>query len=550
MQIARVLLFGVALTASACPGAAAQQRVRVAMRDGVKLETTLWIPGKGSYPVVLTRGYSPGGLGGNASRFNRAGYAFVSQQCRGNGGNDGTRFFPDDKDGFDCIGWISKQPWCNGKVAMWGGSYWGATQWRAAVAQPPALKAIIPGFIDADYWKSAYWGSGALHLKMTAQGRVTSRNYSLEKWKSVLSFLPLIDLDKHVTGRENKLWNDYILHSSFDDYWKAISMRHGNKWNKITVPVYCVSGWRDYYPGVALENYLALKAAGRSPDVRIRIGDHGHSGAPDLTDSLRFLDYHLKGVDTGIRNDPPIKIQVRHGKWRLEDRWPLKGIRFRKYYFSSPDGSRVGALVTQPPGDEPPARYTYDPKDPVLTLGANGSHTYPSVPGLIVEGPVDQRPIEGRQDVLIYTTPPLARDTEVIGPVEVRLHAASSATDTDFTARLLDVYPDGRALNITEGIMRARFRNSIWEPPSLIIPGEVYEYKIELLPAALVFRKGHRIRIHVSSSNWPLWDRNQNTGNPIGMDAEVKPARQTVYHDLGRPSYVILPIVSGTAGEK
>jgi len=198
-------------------------------------------------------------------------------------------------------------------------------------------------------------------------------------------------------------------------------------------------------------------------------------------------------------------------------------------------------LGIQPPGKEQPTQYSYDPNDPVLTLGANGSHS--PIPNLLVVGPTDQRANESRHDVLVYSTPELGEDIEVIGPVEAWLFAASSAKDTDFTTKLIDVYPDGRALNVTEGIVRARFRNSIWEPPLLIEPGKIYEYKIELLPIAIIFRKGHFIRIHVSSSSWPLWDRNQNTGNPIGMDAEMIVAQQTIYHDADHPSRIILPII-------
>lgn len=251
------------------------ETMMVPMRDGIKLPTILSIPGNGSaarrpladYPTVLTRGYSAGGLSNYAGCFNKAGYAFVSQQCRGNGGSDGSRFFPDDKDGYDTIEWISKQPWSNGKVAMWGGSYWGATQWRAAVKQPPALKAIIPGYIDADHWKYGYRSYGAIHLKMTTQSNraIPGSNYSLDEWKKMLSFLPLIDMDKKFLGHEDKLWNDYITHSSFDEYWKAIAMRDGNKYQKIKIPVYCVAGWKDYYAGAAFESYLSLVKLGLCP---------------------------------------------------------------------------------------------------------------------------------------------------------------------------------------------------------------------------------------------------------------------------------------------
>jgi putative CocE/NonD family hydrolase len=520
------------------------EEVTVPMRDGVKLVTRIWKPAEaGRCPVILMRGYGAGFYGNRQVQFTKAGYVCVGQQCRGNGGSDGTRFFPDDKDGYDTIEWIAKQPWCNGKVAMWGGSYWAATQWRAAVARPPALKAIIPGYIDADHWKYGYRSHGAIHLKMTTQSNraIPRGEYSLNRWQEMLSFLPLIDMDRQFLRREDRLWNDYIAHSSFDDYWKPISMRDGQKWGRIEVPVYCMAGWRDYYAGAALESYHALKVHGKSPDVRVRIADHGHSGAPDVAETIRWLDQHLKGRDTGILDEPPIKIQVRHGGWRMEYEWPLPSTQFAKYYLSSPDGSHTGSLTTNPPGQERPTRYIYDPHNPAPTLGANGSHF--AIPGLIAAGSVDQHPNEERRDVLVYTTPALTEDTEIIGPIEARLFAASSAKDTDFTIKLIDVQPDGRALNVTEGIVRARFRKSIWEAPALITPGQIYEYRIELLPVAIIFRKGHRIRIHISSSSWPLWDRNQNTGNPIGMDAEIEVAEQTIYHDSRHPSHIILPVI-------
>jgi len=547
-SIQRVCVILVALGPSmepVYPKNLAVEQVTVAMRDGARLPTKIWKPARGSYPVILARGYSEGGLGDRyAGRFTEAGYVFVGQQCRGNGGADGSRFFPDDKDGYDCIEWISQQPWCNGKIAMWGGSYWGATQWRAAVSEHPNLKAIVPGFIDASHWKNGYRSYGAIHLKMTTQSNRAipgGKKYSLQQWSKMLMYLPLIDMDRQFLGREDTLWNDYVSHSSYDDYWKAISMCDDDKYARIKIPVYIMSGFRDYYAGVAFESYNALKVLNAANEVRIRVADTGHSGAPDTTETIRWLDYVLKGRDTGIKGEPPIKVQVRGGKWRFADQWPLKETRFTKFYFHSVDGSRKGTLSRAASADEPPTTYTYDPKDPVLTLGANGSHQ--SIGKLIAVGPVDQRPNEKRQDVLIYTSAALTADMELLGPVEVRLYAASSAKDTDFTVKLLDVYPDGSALNVTEGIVRARFRSSIWGPPSLISPGEIYEYRIELLPIAIVFAKGHRIRIHLSSSSWPLWDRNQNTGRPIGMDTELQIAEQTIYHDEQYPSHIILPII-------
>lgn len=519
------------------------QDIAIPMRDGAALSTRVWKPGAGSYPVVLVRGYTAGGLGAYAGKFVDAGYAFVSQQCRGGGGDDGSRFFTDVNDGYDCLEWISAQRWCDGRIAMWGGSYWGSTQWRAALSQHPSLKAIVPGFTNAEIWKEGYRSQGAVHLKMTTQSNraIPRGQYSVEQWKTMLMHLPLIDMDRAFLGRENALWNDYISHSCYDDYWKTVGMREGNKYAKVQIPVYIMGGFRDYYAGAAFESYNALKAAGNGRDVRVRVADMGHSGAPDIPETIRWLDDILKGEDTGIRRQPPVAVEVTGGGWRRYRQWPPEGTRFSRFYLHSPDGSRKGTLSTTVPGKEPPTHYRYDPMDPVLTLGANGSHQ--SIPGLIEVGPVDQRPNEGRQDVLVYTSDVLAADMEVIGPVNVRLYASSSATDTDFTVKVIDVHPDGTALNITEGIVRARFRNSIWEPPSLVTPGKVYEYTIEVLPIAHRFAKAHRIRLHLSSSSWPLWDRNQNTGNPIGMDTETQIALQTVYHDSTRPSHVVLPVL-------
>ncbi len=534
---------GALCMATALVGQAAPEDVLMPMRDGVALRTKVWKPGDGAYPVVLTRGYSQGGLGNYADRFGEAGYALVSQQCRGNGGSDGTRFFPDDKDGFDCVQWIAAQDWCDGNVAMWGGSYWGATQWRAAVAQPPNLKAIVPGFISADMWMSGYRKNGAMHLKMTTQterGIPGGRDYTLDEWKRMLSFLPLIDMDREHLGREDVLWNDYVSHSSYDEYWRAIGVRGGG-FDRIRIPVYLMSGLQDYYPTSAFADWAELREVGATEEIRIRVGDHGHSGAPDITETIRWLDYVMLGKDDGISREPSVKIQVRGEGWRMEDAWPLPGTAFTELYFSE-----SGELLEEPPGDEAPTTYTYDPRDPCPTLGANGSHF--EIPGLIEIGPVDQRPNETRDDVLVYTTPALAEDATLIGPVEVTLHAASTARDTDFCVKLMHVQPDGAALNVSEGIVRARFRKSIWDEPELIEPGEIYEYAIEMSPVAIVVRKGHRIRVHISSSNWPLWDRNQNTGNPLGMDAEVVVAEQTVYHDAERPSRIVLPLVTSGDG--
>jgi len=234
-----------------------------------------------------------------------------------------------------------------------------------------------------------------------------SGDYSLEEWKRMLMFLPLIDMDREFLGREDPLWNDYISHSSYDDYWKALAMREDGRYDRVRIPTYIMAGFRDYYAGAAFDSYNALRAVGATPEVRVQVADIGHSGRPDIEETIRWLDYVLKGEDTGIADEPTVKVEVRGNGWRWGTQWPLAETEFTRYYFSSPGGARIGHLTRRPPGDEPPTRYRYDPGDPVPTLGANGSHQ--PVPGLIEVGPVDQRPNESRDDVLVYTTPPSPR---------------------------------------------------------------------------------------------------------------------------------------------
>ncbi|MGI9315884.1 MAG: CocE/NonD family hydrolase [bacterium] len=535
--------------------------VMVPMRDGIELCTIIYKPGDGTYPVVLTRGYSPGNPQ-DARRFMDAGYVYIGQSTRGHCASEGVmnRFFDDPQDGYDTLTWISQQPWSNGKIAMYGKSYWAVTQWLLAPEQHPNLKAIIPQNAPPEAWPQGYRSNGALSLAMAADGRAYNKYEDREKvvnfgWEKFYRHLPLIELDTVVTGKENKMWNEYVSHYTYDQYWKALGL--SDKYHKIEVPVYQMGGWYDYYPGAAFKGYQKLKEIGATSEIRIVVDPTDHLGCVvgdrdfgqvakiDKVDlATRWLDYVVKGNDNGVGNEPPIKIFVMGiNEWRGEHEWPLTRTKFTKYYFCNPDGARIGLLGTEPPGDESPTSYTYDPDNPVLTLGGNHSFLGTDHPDLISVGSVDQRPNEERDDVLVFSTLPLDEDTEVTGPIEIKLFAASSARDTDFTAKLIDVYPDGTAYNLTEGIIRARFRESLWEEPTLLVPGEIYEITLELLPTSNVFKKGHQIRVHLTSSNFPLWDRNLNTGNNPATDVEMLKAEQTVYHDRRYPSHIILPII-------
>ena len=548
------------------------EEVMVAMRDGIRLQTVVWRPAlPGRYPVVLTRGYAPTGSA-YSDRFVKAGYVYVGQSTRGHGSSEGNqgvanRFFDDAQDGYDTLTWISRQPWCDGNIAMYGKSYWGATQWLVAPEQHPNLKAIIPQVMNADIWQCVYRCNGALTLALTADGRAyddhTREAAERMGWLAYFRHLPLITLGEVVGLPGNgaqELWQQYVSHAVFDDYWKAISIRgdgKDGKYDRIRIPVYLMGGWYDYYAGAAFTSFQRLTHVGATKEIRIVINssDHlnrvvgdRHFGEDAAKDEIglttRWLDYILKGVDNGVKDEPPIKIFVMGiNQWRYEHEWPLARTRFTKYYFRSEDGARVGRLSTDRPDHEEPTTYTYDPNDPVPTLGGNHSFIDEKLAGIIRAGAVDQRPNESRTDLLIFTTLPLKENVEVTGPIAIKLFGASTATDTDFTAKLVDVFPDGTAYNLTEGIIRARFRKSVWESPELLEPGKIYEYSLELQPTSNVFLAGHRIRVHLTSSNFPLWDRNPNTGNRQGMDAETQVARQTIYHDRTYPSHILLPVI-------
>ena len=544
----------------------------VPMRDGVKLYTEIYKPGEGQYPVVLTRGYWPG-KERDARKFTEAGYIYIGQSTRGHGKSEGdkgvrTRFFDDKEDGYDTLTWISEQPWSDGNIAMYGKSYWAATQWLVATEGHPNLKAIIPQNMNADIWQCVYWCNGALTLAMTAHGRAYEQKDipAINKvgWDQFYRHLPLASLDQLSQSDSNvdakKLWRDYLAHDTFDAYWSAISLRgdgKDGKYTNIDIPVYLMGGWYDYYAGAAFTSFQLIKEVRPENDIRVVINpaDHvnrivgdrpfGESAAKDEVElAIRWLDAVIKGVDNGVSEEAPIRIFVMGAnQWRYEREWPLARTTFTNYYFHSPDGYRVGRLSTEAPEEQIPTAYSYDPNNPVPTLGGNHSFSSDHIPEIIRAGAVDQRPLEDRDDVLVFTSEPLDNDIEVTGPVTITLYAVSSAPDTDFTAKLIDVYPDGTAYNLTEGIIRARFRESVWQSPEPIIPGEMYSYTLELLPTSNVFKRGHRIRVHVSSSNFPLWDRNLNTGKNPTTSTEMHVAKQTVYHDAQYPSHITLPII-------
>jgi putative CocE/NonD family hydrolase len=330
----------------------------------------------------------------------------------------------------------------------------------------------------------------------------------------------------------------------------------GDKQQGVLIPSLNMGGWYDIFLGDTIANYQCMRRQGAP--ARLIIGPWSHSALGGLVGErnfgtgaqasflnlqmdllglhLRWFDHWLKGIDSGLLQEPPVKIFVMGANaWRDEADWPLARARSVPFYLHA--GGRLGP---DGPWDEAPDVYMYDPQDPVLTRGGALLLT-PEFPS----GPYDQQAIEARPDVLTYTTDVLGQDLEVTGPIAVHLWAVSSALDTDFVARLCDVFPDGRSINLTDGIIRARYRNAAaGEAPSLLEPGQAYHYVIDLWATSNVFQAGHRIRLQITSSNFPRWDRNPNTGHPFGADAELVEAWQTILHDVEHPSHVLLPVVA------
>ncbi len=385
--------------------------------------------------------------------------------------------------------------------------------------------------------------------------------------KGYYRHLPLVDFDVQTIGREVPWYRDWCAHTTYDDYWKALNTE--DTLHQVAVPVVQQAAWYDPYTAAMLPTWGTLRQVGASERARdsakiyvipwthhlpegSRLGDldFGPGAYLDLRqEDLRWFDYWLKGIDTGIMAEPPIKLFVMgENVWRHEHEWPLARTELTPYYLHSSGGASSaignGGLTPEPPGGEPPDRFDYDPDNPVPTLGGNNSTwtwmKFAAEP--IYPGPIDQRPVERRDDVLVYTSPRLDHDVEVTGPLEAVLYAASSAPDTDFTAKLVDVYPDGRAIHLSEGILRARHRHSL-ESVAFLEPGEVAEYRIQMAPTSNVFFAGHHLRLEISSSNFPRFDRNLNTGEDIFTSTRMETAHQTVLHDARYPSHVVLPVI-------
>jgi len=590
-----VLAAALALVAQSTPTDLVVERdVMVPMRDGVRLATDIYRPPvSDKLPVLLQRtpyGKEGRGLAEQAREFARHGYVVALQDERGSGRSEGVqiKYIGQGKDGFDTIEWLAKLPYADGQVGMWGTSYAAHAQASAAILNPPSLKALLlncGGLYNG--WDHKIRNHGAFELgqqvgwafaQVAAQKANPSAAQRIERektsdWVGILHARRGANPLTPVPNFESYIF-DMMTRGDYDAYWKQPDVNWSVHYGQTAdIPMLHVSGWYDPYAGGAVANYLGLSKIKKAAQ-RLLVGPwlHGRnidSSAGDLefgTDAgladfprafhLRWFDRFLKGTRNGVDAEPVVKLFVmgtgdghktaegrlfHGGSWTTAASWPLPGTTRTPYFLEA--GGTLGLRV--PSSDSKPSVYDYDPTRPAPTIG--GSFTTQA--GLITAGGFDQRGMKVRPDVVVFQTGALEEDLKVVGAIEVKLFASSSALDTDFTAKLIDVYPrsrdypEGYEVNVTDGIVRARYRSSP-ERPELMAPGQVYEFRIEPFPTANVFKKGHRIRLDVSSSNFPRFDVNPNTGEPLGRHTRMVTARNTIYHDARHPSAVILPVVA------
>lgn len=555
----------------------------IPMRDGVELKGDIFLPkGEEKFPaIVYLTPYNKSGNGPRAKEFAARGYVVVNADTRGRfeSGGEWDPFTPLHKlDGYDLVEWAAHQGWCTGKVGMFGQSYMGWTQWWTATQGPPSLKAIVPEVAPPDQFLNCPYQNGVLVCWMVDwAGNMSGRmphsagpgpygGFAVNREEAYRK-LPYIDFEMTRKHLPTVWWKKLMEQNTAEgEYWKEIAYQTPEDYGRVTVPSLAITGWFDAnFPGTP-SNYLGMKAHGGSEAARrarMVIGpwDHGINtkreaagvdfGEQALIDwngyVCRWFDYHLKGIENGVLNDPPIFLFVMgENAWRRAEEWPLPETVFTKYYLHSGGKANTregdGSLSPVAPGEERADEYTYDPENPTPSAGFQNGH---------IDGPRDISGSEAREDVLVYTTEVLQEDVDVIGPITAKLFASTSARDTDWMMRLSDVQPDGKALFLAEGLMRAKHRDpgrgGAYDPGKLseIEPGKAYAYEIEFYrTTANRFAAGHRIRVEISSSYYPYFLRNLNSGEEnVALATKSVPARQTIYHDAGRASHVLLPLI-------
>jgi putative CocE/NonD family hydrolase len=531
------------------------------MRDGVRLFANIFLPGEhGRVPAILIR--TPYGKGEdlvpNWQALVDHGYAVMEQDVRGRYESEGI-FQPltqETADGEDTIEWMVRQPWSNGRIGMTGGSYLGIAQWKLATTGNPHLKAIFPVVSGDDDYRDRFYSTGGA-MKIGNRLLWMSENLRvhgyLPDFNRFVWHLPLRTADVAATGRVSEMYQEALAHPAFDGFWHGVSTRE--KLDKVRVPVFSIGGLYDNFLESDLEAFAALRKSSGMNHLIVGPWPHSMSSkfpgvefgreasVPVRAISIQWFDQWLMGKDTPAASSAPLRIFVMGAdKWLEAHNWPPEQAHTGMFYLESAGRANTlsgdGVLDERLPRRTAFDSFVFDPRDPVPTRGGSVCCN----PKVFPWGPMDQRPVEKRKDVLVYTTRPLKREVEAVGPVKVVLYVATSGRDTDFTAKLVDVFPDGYARNLTDGILRLRYRNSL-EHPELAKPAEVYEVTIDAGVVSNVFLKGHRIRVEISSSNFPRFDRNPNTGGPIAEETHLTRVNQTVYHDPRHPSRVVMTIM-------
>lgn len=537
--------------------------IGVKMRDGVELATDVYLPdaavhGSGPWPVLLVRDIYTNGSPDGRQRYARwatdNGYAFVFQTCRGRWDSDGHwyPYFQEIADGGDTIDWIAAQSWSNGKVGMFGTSYLASVQWLAALNAQPELVAIAPAMSPGNYYRDVAYPGGAFSLLSRAgwgMGTVafrTNGGFPIH-WEEEVDHLPLATLGASL-GLEVRHFQDWLAHPTYDAYWKPLNLEA--RADEMRVPALNIGGWYDVFLRSTIGSYntmrdQALTQAARDGQ-RLIIGPWPHGwnastttgqmdfGPDSLIDAealqLAWFDHWLKGEP--LAELAPVRIFVMGANaWRDEQEWPLARTQYTRWYLH-PDG---GFGPDRPPADGAPVRYDYDPADPVPTLGGNIMRPE-------LRGAFDQAPLDDRNDIVRFVSAPMEAPMEITGPIRAVVYASTSATDTDFMAKLIVVKPDGRAFNLVDGVIRARFREG-FDQETLLEPGRVYRYDIDLWATSYRLSKGDRLRLDVTSSNFPRLARNLNTGAPFAQTATMAVAHQQIHARQGRDSHVLLPVI-------
>lgn len=550
-----------------------QFSVTVPTKDGTKLAADVYLPtNSGKHPVLFQlTPYNKKGQNSTAKYYTSRGYAVVVADSRGIYASEGTwtPYVNDGQDGYDIQQWIGQQTWSNGKIGMFGCSYPGFTQLLSAPYRSEYLKAILPECAQSDNF-SAIWSTDGLYQialapawGLSQEVVATDKERPRVHWGQLVWHLPLKTLPERI-GISSDFVSGSIEHYSYGDFWKRMSIRE--LYHEMDVPAFHTVGWYDDLTAETIRNFVNMRKSSRSEHSRkwqkLLIGpwDHGvkprrYYGDLDLGPEMeqfnvqemrdRWFDYHLKGEQNGLDKEAPIKIFVMGAnKWRDEWDWPLERAMDTRFYLHSDGFANTlfgnGRLSPTSPSDQKPDQYRYDPNHPVMTYGGHGCCPY--VPLAI--GPFDQRATQLRNDVLVYTSETLTEDVEVTGQPEANLAVSSDVLDTDFFVTLSDVYPDGRSIVITEGSIRGRFRDSFTEPKKMT-PGEVMNLKIPLWGTSNVFKKGHKIRVHITSSNFPRYARNLNSGKPPGEETadDITIATQNIHHDEKNMSWITLPLV-------